>query len=85
MELQIEGLLIAPIIVGLIEIAKLAGLDVKYAPWLNAALSVLGYAVMMTVQSNPAWREPVVLLLNALVLFLSAAGVYDVAKRTVQG
>ena len=78
--LILEGVALAPIIAALIEVAKTLGLDVKYAPWFNAALSVLGFAAIIYVQQNPALAEPLVIALNALVIFLTTAGFYDRAK-----
>lgn len=76
-ELQIGSVLIAPVIVALIEVAKAAGLPGKAAPWLNGVLSAAGYGLMLLVQGQPGLLEPVSYALNALVIFLVAAGFYD--------
>ena len=81
--LTIGAIALIPIIVAIIEALKAAGVPVKYAPWLNAVLSVLGYALVVFVQTYPVYEQPVVLALNVLIIFLGAAGFYDTAKRTV--
>ena len=76
-ELAIGGIVLAGIIVGVIQLAKKLGLPTEYAPWLNGFLSVAGYALVVLVTQMPHLLEPVTLVLNALVVFLAAAGLYD--------
>jgi len=83
--LQIEAIALAPLIVATIEAAKYLGLPKRYAPWLNASLSVAGYALMVAIQRQPDLLEPTTLLLNALVIFLTAAGFYDRAQALAKG
>ncbi len=45
----VDPVALAPIISGIIEVAKKLGLDVKYAPWLNAALSVLAFGLIVII------------------------------------
>lgn len=81
--LQIGGVLLVPIIVAVIEACKKAGMPTTYAPWVNAGLSVVGFLAMTFVNANPVWEQPVVMVLTMIMIFLSAAGFYDVAKRTI--
>ena len=83
-ELQLGAILLAPIIVAIIELVKKAGMPTQYAPWANAGLSVLGYGLILFVEQMPQYEEPALMVLNMLLVFLSAAGVYDVAKRTAK-
>ena len=76
-ELAIGGIALAGIVVGIIQVAKKFGLPSEYAPWLNGFLSVVGYALVVLVTQMPHLLEPVTLVLNALVVFLAAAGLYD--------
>jgi len=76
-ELQIGIIVLAPVIVALIQLAKKLGLSAELAPWLNGALSVLAYILVVLVGKLPNLFEPVTLVLTALVIFLSAAGLYD--------
>jgi hypothetical protein len=78
--LIIESIALAPIISGIIEVAKRLGLPVKYAPWMNAGLSVLGFILIIYLKENPTLTQPVTIGLNALVIFLTTAGFYDRAK-----
>jgi len=80
LDLILEGVALAPIISAIIEVAKKLGLDVKYAPWLNAALSVLAFALIVVINNNPTLAQPAVIAVNALVIFLTTAGFYDRAK-----
>ena len=77
MTLSVGGILLVPIVVALIEVAKQFGLPKKFAPWLNAGLSVAGFVIMRQVQFNPELEETVVFVLQALTVFLSAAGLYS--------
>jgi predicted neutral ceramidase superfamily lipid hydrolase len=83
MELMLGTVALAPIIVALVQVFKALGVPSKYAPWFNAALSVLAYALIVAVERDPMLAEPVNILLNALVIFLSAAGLYETARYAV--
>lgn len=75
--LAIGGVLLAPLIVGVIGVAKKLGLPTHAAPYLNGLLSVLGYGVIIYLQMYPANADVVMHILNALTIFLAAAGFYD--------
>ena len=76
-ELAIGGILLAGIIVGLIQAAKKLGMPISWAPWANGVLSVGGYVLVVLVTQQPDLLAPVTLVLNAVVIFLAAAGFYD--------
>ncbi len=80
-EIYIGSIALAPLIVALVQVAKGFGFPSEYAPWLNATLTVIAYAVMLVVQANPQLEQPVTIALNVLVTFLTAAGIYDVGKN----
>ena len=82
-ELQIESLLLVPIIVGLIQAIKAAGMPAKFAPWLNAVFSVAFYAVMIWITAQPQYLHGATIGLNGLMVFLAAAGFYDRAEATL--
>jgi hypothetical protein len=82
-ELQIGGILLAPIIVAVVEAAKLAGLPTPWARWLSAILSVAGYAATFAIANRPDLLEPISIALNALVIFLTTAGLYHQAKAAL--
>lgn len=77
MNFALNGIELAPLVVALVELAKLAGLPVQYARWVNAALSVGAYALVALVGQRPDLTEPVSMVLSALMIFLTAAGLYD--------
>lgn len=81
--LQIGSILLVPVIVAIIEVAKRLGMPVEYAPWANGALSVLAYGAVVLVAQRPDLLQPLTYALTAIVIFLSAAGFYDTAKRTI--
>jgi hypothetical protein len=83
-DLQLGTIALAPIIVALVGVAKTLGMPTKYAPWLNGALALVGYGLIVAVQLAPAALDPVTYLLNALVIFLSAAGFYDRIQKTLR-
>jgi len=82
-ELQIESLLLAPIIVALIQAFKMLGVPAKYAPWLNAVFSVAFYVLMIFVTAQPQYLQAATIGLNGLMVFLAAAGFYDRAEATL--
>ncbi|MGQ9503101.1 MAG: hypothetical protein ACUVSF_14010 [Anaerolineae bacterium] len=82
-DIYIGSIAVAPLIVALIQVAKGLGLPTQYAPWLNATLTVLAYAVMLIVQAHPQLEQPVTIALNLLVTFLTAAGIYDIGKQVI--
>ena len=76
-ELYIGTFALAPIIVALIQMAKHFGLPVKYAPWLNLGLAVVGFVIVAAIAQYPQFQAPVVNGLIVLTTFLAAAGFYD--------
>lgn len=84
-ELQIGAVALAPIIVGLVEVAKALGLDVKYAPWLTGVLSLVAYGGVVAVQQKPDLLQPMIYALNGLIIFLVATGFYNRAQAALQG
>lgn len=81
--LQVGTILLAPVIVGLVEMAKKLGLPSKYAPWLNGGLAVLGYGLVVLTELVPGSLEFASYGLNALVVFLLGAGLYDRAQGSL--
>ena len=79
-ELIIAGIALAPIIAALVELAKKVGLPSNYAPILNAVLSALAYVGLTVLDIYPGYTDIVVVVLQVLMIFLSAAGVYTTAK-----
>jgi len=79
-ELQISGIAMVPVIVALVQLARVFGLSKEYAWLANALLSVLVYILIVLIQGNPALAEPVNIVLNGLVIFLASAGFYDRAQ-----
>ena len=77
-ELVIGGILLVPVIVGLVEFAKSLGLPSQYAPLLNAVLSAIAYIGI----SLFGWAdlELTALVVNVIIIFLTAAGFYTTSK-----
>jgi hypothetical protein len=82
-ELTIGGILLSPIIVGLVELTKLLGLPAHWARWLAALLSIIAYAGVYLIDQRPTLLEPTTIALNALVIFLTTAGLYHQAKAAL--
>jgi hypothetical protein len=76
-DLQIGTIVLAPVIVALVAMARGLGMDVKYAPWLCGALSLVGYGLVVLVDLVPGSLQIVTYVLNGLVIFLAATGFYD--------
>lgn len=81
-ELVIGGVMLLPIVVGLVEFAKrVFDLPSEHAPLLNGALTTLAYALMMFVRSNPSYEEMVAGVLMGVVVFLANAGFYEMLVK----
>lgn len=80
-ELTIGAIALAPVIAAIVEGAKRIGLPSRFAPLLNAILSVIAYLVVsIYVVSHPESVQLATIIVNSLVIFLGAAGVYTTAK-----
>ena len=84
MELQIGTIAIVPIIVALIQVAKKLGLPSHLAPWVNGGLALVFFALMTVVTQQPELLAPVTIGLNALIIFLVGAGVYDRLEKPLR-
>lgn len=83
-DLTFGTIALMPIIVGLVELAKrYFNLKSEHAPILSALLAVLGYALIVAVQIEPSLQSPIQHGLTALIVFLSASGLYSVGKTVV--
>lgn len=83
-ELYLGTVALAPVIAGLVEAAKAAGLPSKFAPVLNAVLTVIAYyLVSVYLVDHPEGVQIAALALNCLVIFLSAAGLYTTVNFAV--
>ena len=82
-ELVIGTIVLAPIIVGIIQALKAAGVPAKYAPWINGVLSVVGFGVVVYLAQYPEAEAPVIAVLNIAIIFLAAAGFYERAQAII--
>jgi len=71
-----EFLVLVPVVIGLIEVFKKAGLDIRYAPALSILIGVSGAYFLI---GNDA-----VSLLNGVVVGLSASGLFSAYKTTTK-
>lgn len=75
------GVLVVPLIVGLVEVAKRLGLGTAWSAPLAVGLGLvvrLGYLVASGTNEPTAWVDGIV---QGLALGLAAAGLYSGAKR----
>lgn len=79
MELELGGVVIVPLIVGLVEAAKRLGLSAQYAAMLSL---VLGLVISMGawLATRTGGRELFEAMVAGLALGLSASGLYSVAR-----
>jgi hypothetical protein len=83
MDTQYGGVVIVPIIVGLVEVGKRLGLDSTYAAPLAVGLGLvisLGYTAAANLPGGSSLADAA---LHGLALGLSAAGLYSGAKRVL--
>lgn len=78
-DLTYNGIVLAPIIVGLVTLLKHYGMPAKFAPLANGLLSIGALALVQTAQG---WAGVNVadFAINAIVLFVATAGVYDLGQ-----
>jgi drug/metabolite transporter (DMT)-like permease len=74
--LEVLGIALVPIIVALVSLAKHFGLPHDKARWLNAGLSVLGVILVQAIEFRPDWGPEAKVVLESVIVFLSAAGFY---------
>jgi hypothetical protein len=82
---EVAGVAIAPLIVGLVEVAKGAGLAARWAPLLAVAL---GVAISLGYRAAAGALGPEVVAvagLQGLALGLAAAGLYSGARAVTAG
>jgi hypothetical protein len=72
------GLAIPPVVIGLMELAKLAGLPKRLVPYVNVILSVL----FSTIYLYPDSLKQGIFV--GLIISLSSMGLYNGAKSTVK-
>lgn len=80
-ELIFGGVPLGALVVGLIALLKKLGLPIEYAPWVNGGLAAVGFSVVMYIV--PSYPEIVPYLeaaTGAIVVFLTASGIYQFGK-----
>lgn len=84
MDSTYAGIVAVPLIVGLVEVCKRAGLPERFAPLMSMALGLglsLGYMATTVVGTGPSPMDAVVV---GLALGLSASGLYSSSKTAVE-
>jgi len=76
----IGGIAIAPLVVGLVALAKRLGLPDQYAPWANGSLAVLAVIAAKVLELYPQYTEYFTIVATAVMVFLSASGVYQFSR-----
>ena len=82
-EIFIGSIAIAPVIVALVALFRWIGLPGAYAPYANAALSVLFVVLSIYLGYNPAALPTVETALSMLTAFLAAAGFYNIVVKNL--
>lgn len=79
-DLFIGSVAVAPLVIGLVALAKQLGYPNDKAPYLTGALGVLGYMVVQLIGMYPMLQQGAEIVATAVVIFLSASGVYQLGK-----
>jgi len=80
----IGGIALPVVVAAIVELAKKAGFNSDYAPYLAGVLSVLSYAGTVFVQLMPQYEQPAIYVVQALVVFLAATGFYERAIKPLK-
>lgn len=79
-DLFIGSVAVAPLVIALVALAKQLGYPADKAPYLTGALGVLGYMVVQAIEMYPMMQAGAEVVATAVVIFLSASGVYQLGK-----
>jgi hypothetical protein len=83
-DLTIGGVAIAPLIVGLVNLAKRAGLPASYAPYLNGVLAVAGYLLVQYIAAHPDLLQTAQIVAVSVLIFLTASGMHQLGKTSLR-
>ncbi|KXH81804.1 hypothetical protein [Sporosarcina sp. HYO08] len=75
---ELYDVLIIPLILGIVEMFKRAGINAKWLPFISLAL---GIAIGIVYVANGDWKQG---LLVGAMLGLSASGLYSGTKNTLE-
>ena len=84
-DLKIETIALVPIIVVIVQgLKEFKIIKPEWAPWANGILTVFGYGLVLTTQQYPHLTPSVVTGLTIVTIFLTASGLYELGKNTVE-
>jgi hypothetical protein len=78
MEVSYQFLILVPVILGIVQAIKTFGMSSRYAPVVSICLGVLG-AIFLVGGLDKASA------LQGFIAGLSAAGLWDISKKTIMG
>lgn len=79
----IGGISIAPLVVGLVALAKYLGMPVKYAPMVNGVLSAaLVTLAVYVLPMYPQITDAVTATVVIIITFLTASGIHQFGKTS---
>lgn len=76
MELTPQIVVVLPLVLGLVQVAKMSGLNSKYAPLLALALGIAGCALIVGIDTKA--------ISDGLMVGLMASGLWSGTKATLQ-
>ena len=78
--LAIGGVSIAPIIYGLVELAKRQGMPKQYAPLVCGVLALCGYILISYLPQIPNATEIATVVATVTISWMTATGIYKMQK-----
>lgn len=78
-ELEAFGIVLIPVILGLVEIVKILGLPKRFSPLVSLVLGILAGVIYVHPENLSA------AILVGIALGLSAVGLYSGTKNTIEG
>jgi hypothetical protein len=76
MEISTQFLVLVPVVLGVVQVAKISGLDSRYSPALSLVLGVLGTYLVGHLGASQD-------IIQGLVVGLTASGLFSGAKTTI--
>ncbi len=76
MEISGHAVMLLPLVLGLVQVAKMSGLNSRYAPALSLVLGILGSALIVGIDAQA--------IVQGAIVGLMASGMWSGAKATLQ-
>ena len=78
MDITIQFVVLIPVVLGLVQVGKIAGLNTRWSPLLSVVLGIIGAFVIQWSLSNAG-----IAIIQGIIAGLSAAGLWSGTRATL--